>query len=112
MAPREGHPQVPAARRLRAGTAGATCVIYLDSNVFIYAALGGGKEGNWCRDLIRRVTQGEDEAVTSALAVDEVVYQVRVSRGLERSIPAGGAGPQMAHLTVRPPDAEMPRTNL
>ena len=50
-------------------------MIYLDSNVFIYAAVGGEKEGSWCRDLIRRVTEGEDEAVTSALTVDEVVYR-------------------------------------
>jgi len=81
-------------------------VIYLDSNVFIYAALGGGKEGSWCRELIRRVTEGQDEAVTSALTVDEVVYQVRVSRGLEASIQAGEAVLQMAHLTVAPADTE------
>ena len=81
-------------------------MIYLDSNVFIYAALGGGKEGKWCRDLIRKVTEGGDEAVTSALTVDEVVYQIRVSRGLEASIEAGEAVLQMAHLTVAPADAE------
>ena len=81
-------------------------MIYLDSNVFIYAALGGEKEGSWCRDLIRRVTEGEDEAVTSALTVDEVVYQVRVSRGLEASVQVGEAVLQMAHLTVAPADAE------
>lgn len=82
-------------------------MIYLDSNVFIYAALGGGDEGRWCRDLIRRVAAGEDEAVTSVLAVDEVVYQVRVSRGLEASIQAGEAVLQMAHLIVAPADAEI-----
>ena len=79
---------------------------YLDSNVFIYAALGGDKEGSWCRDLVRRVAAGEEEAVTSALTVDEVVYQVRASRGLEASIQAGEAVLQMAHLTVAPADAE------
>jgi len=81
-------------------------VIYLDSNVFIYAALGGGKEAIWCRDLIRRVSEGDEAALTSALTVDEVVYQVRVSRGLEASIQAGEAVLQMAHLTVAPADAE------
>ena len=30
-------------------------MIYLDSNVFIYAAVGGNREGSWCRDLIRRI---------------------------------------------------------
>jgi uncharacterized protein len=81
-------------------------VIYLDSNVFVYAAIGGNREGTWCRDLIRRIARGEDEAVTSALTVDEVVYQVRVSRGVVASIEAGEAVLQMAHLTVAPADAE------
>lgn len=81
-------------------------MIYLDSNVFIYAALGGDNEGSWCRDLIRSVAEGEDEALTSALTVDEVVHQVRVSRGLDASIQAGEAVLQMAHLTVAPADAE------
>ena len=48
-------------------------MIYLDSNVFIYAAVGGNREGSWCRDLIRRIAGGEDGTVTSALTVDEVV---------------------------------------
>jgi len=81
-------------------------MIYLDSNVFIYAVLGGAKEGSWCRDLVRRVAEGGEEAVTSALTVDEVVNQVRVSRGLETSIQAGEAILQMAHLAVAPADAE------
>lgn len=81
-------------------------MIYLDSNVFIHAALSGDEEGKWCRDFIKRVTEGADEAMTSALTVDEVVYQVRVSRGLESSIQAGEAVLQMAHLNVAPADAE------
>jgi len=81
-------------------------MIYLDSNVFIYATLGRAKEGSWCRDLIRGVTEGGEEAVTSALTVDEVVYQVRMSRGLEASIQAGEAVLQMAHLAVAAADAE------
>lgn len=81
-------------------------MIYLDSNVFIYAAVSGNREGSWCRDLIRRIAGGEDEAVTSALTVDEVVYQVRMSRGVEAAIEAGEAVLQMAHLTVAPADAE------
>lgn len=82
-------------------------MIYLDSNVFIYAAVGGNREGSWCRNLVRQIAEGENEAVTSALTVDEVVYQVRVSRGVETSIEAGEAVLQMAHLTVAPADAEV-----
>ena len=81
-------------------------MIYLDSNLFIYAALSEGRKGRWSRDLVRRVAEGRDEAVTSALTVDEVVYQVRKSRGLEPSVEAGEALLQMAHLTVAPADTE------
>lgn len=43
--------------------------------------------------------------MTSALTVDEVVYQVRVSRGLLASLETGEAILEMAHRTVAPADA-------
>lgn len=82
-------------------------MIYLDSNVFIYAALQTGREGDWCRDLLRRVAEGREAGLTSALTVDEVVYQVREDRGVQASVEAGRAILQMAHLTVAPADAEV-----
>ena len=75
-------------------------MIYLDSNVFIYANLQTGREGDWCRDLLRRVAQGREEGLTSALTLDEVVYQIREERGLEASVEAGRALLEMAHLLV------------
>ena len=82
-------------------------MIYIDSNVFIYATLQTGQEGDWCRALLRRVAEGKEEALTSALTVDEVAYQVREDRGLEASVEAGRALLQMAHLAVVPADAEV-----
>jgi len=82
-------------------------LIYLDSNVFIYANLQTGREGDWCRDLLRRVAQGREEGLTSALTLDEVVYQIREERGLEASIEAGRALLEMAHLLVAPADTEV-----
>ena len=81
-------------------------MIYLDANVFIYATLQTGREGEWCRALLRRVTSGEEEAITSALTVDEVVYQVREDRGLDASVEAGRGLLEMSHLTVAPADTE------
>ncbi len=82
-------------------------MIYLDSNVFIYAALQTGREGDWCRELLRRVADGREEALTSALTVDEVVCKVREDRDLEASVDTGRALLQMAHLTVAPADVEV-----
>ena len=82
-------------------------MIYLDSNVFIYASLHGGREGEWCRALLRRVEEGKEEAVTAALTIDEVVYQVREERGLEPSLEVGRALLQMGHLSIAPTDANV-----
>ena len=77
----------------------------MDSNVFIYAALGADPAGGWCRDLLRRIVGGGEEGLTSALTVDEVAYQVREDRGLEASVEAAEALLQMAHLVVAPTDS-------
>jgi predicted nucleic acid-binding protein len=82
-------------------------LIYIDSNVFIYASLHAGREGDWCRDLLRRIAQGREAGLTSALTVDEVVYQVREDRGMEASVEAGRGLLEMAHLTVAPADTEV-----
>jgi len=87
-------------------------VIYLDSNVFIYANLHTGREGDWCRALLRQVTEGEEDAVTAALTLDEVVYRVREDRGLEASLEAGRAMLEMANLAIAPTDADVLRRSL
>lgn len=75
--------------------------------MFIYATLHIGREGDWCRDLLRRVAQGREDGLTSALTLDEVVYQIREDRGLEASIEAGRGLLEMAHLLVAPADTEV-----
>ena len=82
-------------------------MIYLDSNVFVYANLHAGREGDWCRDLLRRVAAGREEGLTSALTLDEVAYQIREDRGPDASVEAGRALLEMAHLMVAPADVEV-----
>ena len=82
-------------------------MIYLDANVFVYANLHTGREGEWCREVLRSVASGRLEALTSALTVDEVTYQVREERGLEASLEAGHGILEMAHLSVAPADTEV-----
>ena len=82
-------------------------MIYFDANVFIYANLDAGRTGEWCRELLRRVASGREEGLTSALTIDEVVYQVREDRGLDASLEAGRGLLEMAHLTIAPADVEV-----
>ena len=46
-------------------------MIYYDSNFFIYAAIDGGKTGQWARKLLNSIESGKESAVTSALTYDE-----------------------------------------
>lgn len=36
-------------------------MIYLDSNIFLYAALNIGPKGRWCESVLRRVQQGDEQ---------------------------------------------------
>lgn len=47
---------------------------YLDSNVFLYAALGEGRQANAAVRSLREMMDGERPAATSALTIDEVAW--------------------------------------
>lgn len=66
-------------------------MLYLDSNVFIYAALNTEDIGDRARALLRRVEQGEEKASSSALTFDEVVWAVKKYRTLDDAVIAGEA---------------------
>ncbi len=59
---------------------------YIDSNVFILAAVSTGKDGENARQLLTLIAQGRAEGITSALAFDEVFYQVKGEKGNEAAI--------------------------
>ena len=52
-------------------------MIYLDSNVFIYAVLDKGKKGEYCKKLLEAVALKQINAFTSVLTWDEVVFSLR-----------------------------------
>jgi len=66
-------------------------VLYIDSNVFVYAALNTEELGDRARLLLSRVQQGKERAVTSALAFDELVWAVKKHRSIEDAVSAGEA---------------------
>ena len=52
-------------------------MIYIDSNVFIYATLNTEELGEKARSLLQRIQQGEEKAETSALTFDEVFWAIK-----------------------------------
>ena len=52
-------------------------MIYLDSNVFIFATVNTKEPGEKARLLLQRIQQGEEKAETSALTFDEVFWAVK-----------------------------------
>ncbi|MBE8538724.1 PIN domain-containing protein [Geoglobus acetivorans] len=62
---------------------------YLDSNIFIYAALYSGETAEKSKEWLIRASDGEFNAYTSSLTWDEVVYVVRKAAGMEESIKVG-----------------------
>lgn len=64
---------------------------YIDSNLFIYAALSKNEKGEKARDRIKNIRKGYIKAVTSALTFDEVFWKVQQERSFESSLKIGKA---------------------
>ena len=59
---------------------------YFDSNLIIYAILDDSNEGDWARDVLEKVQDGEMPACTSFLTFDEVFYKVNKVKGIDVAI--------------------------
>jgi hypothetical protein len=75
-------------------------MIYLDSNVFIYATLNTEDIGNEARSLLGKVQKGHIEACSSSLTFDELVWVVKRNRNIEDAISAGEAFLNMPKLRL------------
>ncbi len=80
---------------------------YLDSTLFIAAALDPGPTGDRCRALLRMVRVGNLPAATSALTWDELAYVVGRRRGREAGLDAGRRLLAITHLRLVGVDAEI-----
>ena len=49
-------------------------MIYLDSNVFIFAVLSEDKKGEKAQEILTKVIQGKIEAYTSAITINEFTW--------------------------------------
>ncbi|MBI2583253.1 MAG: type II toxin-antitoxin system VapC family toxin [Candidatus Aenigmarchaeota archaeon] len=61
-------------------------MIYLDANVFIYAAGAGTAKGERAREVIQAVQSGKLQAASSVLTFDEVVWELRKQIGMESAL--------------------------
>jgi len=75
-------------------------MIYLDSNVFIYASLSLDEAGERARNLLRSVEIGNMEAASSTLSFDEIVWAVKKYRTIGQAIAAGEAFINMPRLIL------------
>ncbi len=71
---------------------------YVDSNLFIYAALNDDEKGEKARDHIKDIRKGNDVAFTSVLTFDEVFWMVKREKGEENALEAGRAILEMKNL--------------
>ena len=74
--------------------------MYLDSNVFIFAALNQDEKGNRSRNLIKEIREGKERAATSALTFDEVVWKVKKTIDTNAALIAGKAVLEMQNLII------------
>jgi len=75
-------------------------MIYLDSNVFIYACLSLDQTGERSRNLLRSVEMGNEEAASSTLSFDEIVWTVKKYRTVDQAIAAGESFVNMPRLNL------------
>ncbi|TLN14042.1 type II toxin-antitoxin system VapC family toxin [bacterium] len=75
-------------------------MLYLDANVFVYAALNQEEVGDRARSLLKKVQEGKLRAASSALTFDELVWAVRRYRSLEDAATAGEAFLNMPSLDL------------
>jgi len=61
-------------------------MIYIDSNILIYARIDKGETGKACRELIAKMEEGKFVGTTSLLTIDEVVWIVRKEIGYKEGI--------------------------
>ncbi len=82
-------------------------MLYLDSNVFVYAALNREATGERARSLLREVQEGKLQATSSALTFDELVWAVKRYRGVGDAVDAGRAFLNMPSLKLVNVDGEL-----
>jgi predicted nucleic acid-binding protein len=75
-------------------------MLYLDSGVFIYAALSREAIGNRARALLQRIRDGREDAASCSLSFDELFWIVKKHRTREDAIAAGKSFLALSNLRI------------
>ncbi len=86
-------------------------MLYLDSNIFIYAAINTAEPGEKARHLLQEIQQGEEKAVTSALTFDEVFWAVK-KHSMEAALDVSQALLEFPNLEIAAATKETVRSAL
>ena len=81
-------------------------MLYLDSNIFIYAAIDTAETGSKARILLQQIQCGQEKASTSALTFDEVFWAIK-KQSQKQAIEAGEALLNFPNLELKPVDLEL-----
>jgi len=60
--------------------------LYVDSNIFIFAAADKGKPGQDCREIIRLINERKITCASSFLVVDEVMWILKKNVGKDLAV--------------------------
>ncbi len=60
--------------------------MYVDSNIFIFAAADKGKPGQDCREIIRLINERKITCASSFLVVDEVMWILKKNVGKDLAV--------------------------
>ncbi len=80
--------------------------VYLDANVFIYAATDTGRSGICAVQILEAVQAGKVHALTSVLTLDEITFVVKKLRDLPTAITLGKSFLQLNNLEIAPATIE------
>lgn len=69
--------------------------MFIDANIFINAKIWHNKDGLACAELLKKIDSGEQNATTSPLVLNEVLYIIKDLKGLE---PAERAWINIQHI--------------
>ena len=79
--------------------------MFLDANIFIHAFYDSpGKKTDICRNLMRRISSGEQNATTSCLVIDEIAHFFIQKRGKDFALAMLRNLTENPHLSILPLD--------
>jgi uncharacterized protein len=81
-------------------------MLYLDANIFIYAAINTEELGKKAEVLLEKIQRGEETAKTSALTFDEVFWAIR-KHDLKLALEVCEALLNFPNLEIIPADREI-----